>query len=173
MAGADDVPLLVLTGPEFARYAHNVPIRPASWGRYAHNVRMILIAVAAGGVLGAIARYAVGLLVTHSPTGFAWSTVLVNVTGCLLIGLLLGWHDRADRHRYLRPFLTVGVLGGYTTFSTYALDAQILFADGRLITAAGYLIGTLLAALGAVWVGLRLTDAGRPRAADSGAGEPR
>jgi len=134
---------------------------------------MILLAVAVGGVLGALARYAVALLVTHSPTGLAWSTVLVNVTGCLLIGLLLGWHDRAGRHRYLRPFLAVGVLGGYTTFSTYAMDAQILLADGRPIAAAGYLIGTLLAALGAVWVGLRVTGGGRPGVADSGAGEPR
>lgn len=134
---------------------------------------MILLAVAAGGVLGALARYAVELLAEHTPTGFAWSTVLVNVSGCLLIGLLLGWHDRADRHRYLRPFLAIGVLGGYTTFSTYALDAQILLADGRLIAAAGYLIGTLLAALGAVLVGLWLAGDGRPTAADSGAGEPR
>jgi len=132
---------------------------------------MILLAIAAGGVLGSLARYAVGLLITHSPAGVAWSTVLVNITGCLLIGLLVGWHDRADRHRYLRPFLAVGVLGGYTTFSTYALDAQILLADGQLVAAAGYLSGTLLAALGAVWVGLRLSGGGRAQAADS-AGEP-
>lgn len=134
---------------------------------------MILLAVAAGGVLGALARYAVSLLVAHSATGFAWSTVLVNVSGCLFIGLLLGWHDcRAERHRYLRPFLAVGVLGGYTTFSTYALDAQVLLADGRVFPAIGYLLGTLLGALVAVWVGLRLTGAGTPAAADSGAGEP-
>lgn len=133
---------------------------------------MILLVVSAGGVLGALARYLVGLLVTHSPNGFPWSTALVNVTGCLLIGVLLGWHDRDERHRHLRPFLAVGVLGGYTTFSTYALDAQVLIADGRLIAATGYLIGTLLAALAAVWVGLALTGGGHRGSADSGAGEP-
>lgn len=134
---------------------------------------MILVAVAAGGVLGALARYAVAVLLADSSTGIGWATVLVNVTGCLLIGLLLGWHDRADRHPYLRPFLAVGVLGGYTTFSAYALDAQILLADGRLMAAAGYLVGTLLAALLAVLVGLGLAGGGRPAASNSGAGEPR
>lgn len=131
---------------------------------------MIMLAVAAGGVFGALARYAISLLIVDSPSGIAWSTIVVNVTGCLIIGLLLGSH-RALRHRYLRPFLAIGVLGGYTTFSTYALDAQILLADGRLIAAGGYLIGTLLAALGGVWLGLRLTGGG-PAAEDSGAGEP-
>ena len=139
----------------------------------AHNVPMTLLAVAAGGVLGALARYGAGLLVADSSSDIAWSTVLVNITGCLLIGLLVGWHDRKDRHHpYIRPFLAVGVLGGYTTFSTYALDAQILLADSQLVAAAGYLFGTLVAALVAVWLGLRLAGHGHRVESDSGAGEP-
>lgn len=133
---------------------------------------MILLVVSAGGVVGALARYFLGLLVGTSTAAAAWSTVIVNLSGCLLIGLVLGF-DGANRRPYLRPFLAVGVLGGYTTFSSYAMDAQRLLADGRLLAASLYLIGTLLGALVAVWAGLRLTGGSRNAALDSGAGEPR
>lgn len=132
----------------------------------------VLPVVALGGALGALARYGVSVAVPHSPGSFPWSTLLVNATGCLLIGLLLGWHDRSRRHALVRPFLAVGVLGGYTTFSTYVVDVENLFAAGRFGVAAVYLMATLVVALLAVWGGLLLTRRGTVEP-DTGAGEPR
>lgn len=132
----------------------------------------VLSVVALGGALGALARYAVSVAMPHSPGSFPWATFVVNATGCLLIGLLLGWHDGSRRHALVRPFLAIGVLGGYTTFSTYAVDVETLFAAGRFGVAAGYLMSTLVVALLAVWAGLRLTRGGTVEP-DTGAGEPR
>lgn len=109
---------------------------------------------------GSVARHAVGVALPSSPGGWPWSTLLVNVTGCLLIGALmvLILEARAT-HRLVRPFLGVGVLGGYTTFSTYAGDAQVLLAAGRPAAALSYLAGTAAAALMSVHVGVTLTRA--------------
>jgi fluoride exporter len=87
-----------------------------------------------------------------------WATLLINVTGCVLIGVLMVlilevW----VAHRLVRPFLGVGVLGGYTTFSTYAVEAEQLIAAGRPWLALAYLVGTAVAALVAVQVGVGLT----------------
>ena len=92
--------------------------------------------------------------------GLPWSTLIVNATGCLLIGVLMVLIVEARAtHRLVRPFLGVGVLGGYTTFSTYAVDAQVLIAAGRPGVALGYLAGTAVAAVFAVQLGVVLTRA--------------
>jgi fluoride exporter len=126
----------------------------------------VLGAVSAGGVLGACARHAVSLAWPHQPGQFPWSTFTVNVSGCLLIGVLIVLITEVwSAHRLLRPFLGVGVLGGYTTFSTYALDVQQMVTAGQARTALLYLVGTLVAALVAVSAGLtaaRLVTRGRP-----------
>jgi fluoride exporter len=115
----------------------------------------VLGVVAAGGVLGALARYGIGLAVPHPPRGFPWATFAINVSGCLLIGVLMVLiTDVWPGHRLLRPFLGTGLLGGYTTFSTYVVDVQHLLAAGAAGTALAYLAGTLLAALVAVQVGM-------------------
>jgi CrcB protein len=109
--------------------------------------------VAAGGALGSLVRWAVheGLPIERS---FPWATFVENVTGAFLLGLVMVLAlDVRPRSRYLRPFLGVGLLGGYTTFSTYALDIRHLVTDGRLTVAAAYLVGTLLLGLLAVWAG--------------------
>jgi CrcB protein len=116
----------------------------------------VLGVVAAGGVAGAEARYALAVaLQSGRPDGFPWATFMANVSGCLLIGILIVlitevWSAR----RLLRPFLGVGVLGGYTTFSTYVVDVQRLIANGAARTALGYLAGTLFAALASTYVGI-------------------
>ncbi|QKW20923.1 CrcB family protein [Kitasatospora sp. NA04385] len=109
-------------------------------------------AVCAGGVLGACARYGAGLLRPTARDGFPWTTLLVNAVGCALIGVVLValTEGRRAPHPLLRPFLATGVLGGFTTFSTYAVDAQQLFGHGVPGRALLYLAGTLLAALAAV-----------------------
>ncbi|WP_232661773.1 fluoride efflux transporter FluC [Pseudonocardia sp. TRM90224] len=114
----------------------------------------VFAAVAAGGATGALARYGVGLSLPWPMATFA-----INVAGCFLIGVvivLLG-----ERHPLARPFLTTGVLGGFTTFSTYSVDAQQLLLAGRYVEAGGYVAGTLLAAVLATWLGIRVAERGR------------
>jgi CrcB protein len=103
----------------------------------------VLAAVAAGGVLGAEARYAVGALLPHPDGGWPWSTLLVNVSGCVLIGVLMVViTELGEVHRLVRPFLGVGVLGGYTTFSTATVEVLALLSAGRPGAAMGYLVAT-------------------------------
>ncbi|MFC0532934.1 fluoride efflux transporter CrcB [Phytohabitans kaempferiae] len=109
--------------------------------------------MAVGGALGAAARYGAGVAWPHATDGFPWATLAVNVTGCLAIGVLAGL---APRHRLAMPFLGTGVLGGFTTYSTYAVDAWTLADAGRPLAALAYVFGTLAAALVAVWAGHRL-----------------
>ena len=125
-------------------------MRPAPWA--------LLAVVSAGGIIGACARHALDLAWPHPPGGFPWATFVINVSGCVLIGVLMVLIIEVwSAHRLLRPFLGVGVLGGYTTFSTYAVDVQRLLAAGAARTALLYLAGTVLAALAAVYAGVTLT----------------
>jgi len=115
----------------------------------------VVVSVSAGGVLGALARYGIGHAWPAPVGSFPWATFVINVTGCLLIGALMVLvTDVFTRQRLLRPFLGVGVLGGYTTFSTYAVEIRNLIAAGAPGTAALYLLGTLAAALLAVLAGM-------------------
>jgi CrcB protein len=118
----------------------------------------LLAVIAAGGVAGAEARYGLGVALGSSGSAFPWSTVLVNASGCLLIGVLMVLVlERLRPHRLLRPFLGVGVLGGYTTFSTFAVDVERLIRAGRAGIALGYIAASVLLCLLAVVVGARLT----------------
>jgi fluoride exporter len=126
--------------------------------------KRILAAVAVGGAAGTSARYGLGLLFPDPVgTGFPWTTFGVNVVGCLAIGVLAGALDRArTAPPLIRPLLGSGFLGGFTTFSTYADQTRALMLSGRWSIAAAYVLGTLVAAMLSVWLGLRL--AGRWRA---------
>ena len=117
--------------------------------------RDVLAVIAVGGAIGSLGRWAVGELVPHDPGGFAWSTFAVNVSGALLLGLLMAFMaDLLASTRYVRPLLGVGVLGGWTTFSTYMFDARAGLAADRVPTALLYLGGTVVVGLVAVWLGL-------------------
>jgi CrcB protein len=119
----------------------------------------VVAAVAAGGALGALARWAIGEALPHGTDRFPWSTFTVNVAGCFLIGILMVLVVERWSHRPLaRPFLGTGVLGGFTTFSTYAVDTRGLLAAGEPGLAAAYLLGTLAVGLVAVVAGLRLAE---------------
>ena len=116
---------------------------------------MNTLAVAIGGALGALARYGLAEQWPAPDGAFPWATFAVNVSGCLLIGLLLvRLVEVGSAHPLWRPFLGTGVLGGYTTFSTYAVESRGLLADGRVGLGVGYLLGTVVAALLAVQVGV-------------------
>jgi CrcB protein len=117
--------------------------------------RDLLPAIAAGGALGSLARWGLAEAIPHAPDEVAWATVIENVSGTALMGLLMAFVLGPWSHtRYLRPFLAVGALGGYTTFSTYVLDARGLLASGSPLVGLGYLAGTVVAALVGVWLGV-------------------
>ncbi len=118
----------------------------------------VISVVAAGGVLGAEARYGLTVLWPHGTAGFPWATFVTNVSGCFAIGVLMVLVTETwAAHPLLRPFLGTGVLGGYTTFSTYVVDIQRLVTAGRAGTGLLYLGTTLLAALTAGYAGIALT----------------
>lgn len=125
----------------------------------------VLGVIALGGAAGAALRYGVEQLLPREPQDFPWATFLVNVTGCLAIGLLMVVIAvRWPRSRYVRPLLGVGVLGGFTTFSTYALESRDLVASGAAPTSALYVVASLGAGLLAVVAGLAAGEAlVRPR----------
>jgi len=128
---------------------HNHRTEPAS----AHLP--VLCVIALGGGLGALARYGLTIALPTPPGHFPWATFVTNVSGCFLIGVLMVLV--AGAHRLVRPFLGVGVLGGFTTFSTYAVEIHGLLRPGTLGIAFLYLAGTLVCALLAVLTGVRLT----------------
>jgi CrcB protein len=118
----------------------------------------LLPVISAGGVIGALARYGIGRAFPVAPGTFPWSTFAINVIGCFLIGVLMAIVVHTSwTHPMGRPFLGVGILGGFTTFSTYAVDTVRLGQASEAGTAILYLFGTLLAAMLAVYVGLAAT----------------
>ncbi len=123
------------------------PLRPAAVG-----------AVALGGAIGALLRWAVTSAVPHDATGFPWATFAVNVSGSLLLAVLPAL-PVVRRHGLLAPLLGAGLCGGYTTLSAYAGDARVLLAAGQTGLAATYVVGTLAACLLAVALADRLVTA--------------
>jgi CrcB protein len=117
---------------------------------------VIYLLAALGGALGALARWAVAEALPHSPGAWPWSTLLINLTGCLLLGALFAvLAARVPEPSWVRPFVGVGVLGGYTTYSTFAVEIVDLTRGGAAVTAVAYLLlsvvgGVLAVALGAV-----------------------
>ncbi len=115
----------------------------------------ILLVIAVGGAIGSLARRGVAEIMPTTVEGFPWGTFVVNVTGCLVIGFLMVLiMDAGSPSRYLRPFLGTGVLGGYTTFSTYMLEARDLLIARQPGLAWVYLAGSLAVGLAAVWLGV-------------------
>jgi len=119
-----------------------------------------VLVVAVGGAIGSLARWGLSTAYPAGSNGFPWATFAVNISGSLLIGVVMVlitmlWSDR----RLVRPFVGVGVLGGYTTFSTYAVDAQRLIVNGAGATALVYLAATVVLALAAATTGIVATRA--------------
>jgi CrcB protein len=127
---------------------------PSQHGELSAHPVLVLSAISVGGVVGALARYWIALAVPHSSTGFPVSTLIINVAGSLLIGVLMVLLGHArDPHLLVRPFFGVGILGGFTTFSTYAVDAHQLILHHEAGLAILYLLSTLVLGLAAVAVG--------------------
>lgn len=127
---------------------------PHPWAVLAEHAHLGPV-IAVGGALGSLARWAVAQAAPHRADQFAWSTLAVNVLGSLLLGLLMAAVLTIWSHtRFVRPFLGVGVLGGFTTFSTYVLDERGLLAAGHPLPALLYAGATVALGLLAVLAGL-------------------
>ncbi len=115
-----------------------------------------LVVVAVGGALGAVSRYVVyvlaGLLLG---TGFPYGTLIVNIVGSFVMGVLVeGMALAWTIPEQARMFLTVGILGAFTTFSTFSLDVAVLYERGRLDLAAFYILTSVVCSVGALFAGL-------------------
>ena len=115
--------------------------------------------VALGGALGASLRHGVGLVaVRHLPLGWPWGTGFVNIAGSLAMGLLAGWLalKAGAGQESLRLFAAVGVLGGFTTFSAFSLEAALMIERRELATAFVYAVGSVVISIAALFVGLMI-----------------
>ncbi len=114
--------------------------------------------VAIGGAFGSVARYLTGLWFGRMVgAGFPWATLTVNIVGSLIMGMLVAvmaqaWTPSAE----VRAFLTVGILGGFTTFSTFSLDVAVMLQRGELGVAAAYVLSSLIVGIGGLFAGLYL-----------------
>ncbi|MEU6461506.1 fluoride efflux transporter CrcB [Streptomyces sp. NPDC046976] len=113
----------------------------------------VVAVVAVGGALGACARYGLSLAWPTGPDAFPWATFWTNLIGCAVMGVFMVFITEVwAAHRLVRPFFGTGVLGGFTTFSTYTVDIRRLVEAGRPGIGLVYLVATPCAALAAVWL---------------------
>lgn len=116
-----------------------------------------LVAIAAGGAFGTLCRYGVERGLSTAPNHFPWATLTVNVSGSFLLGAVLTLVvERWPTDRFLRPFAAVGFCGGFTTFSTLAVEVDQRVQHGRTGLAAAYLAVSLVLGLGAALAGITL-----------------
>lgn len=114
----------------------------------------MLLVVASGGALGAVARYLASGWVQNLAGGFfPWGTFAVNATGSLLLGFALVWLQGTVASPETRQFITIGFLGGFTTFSTFSFEATAMLRDGEWWRAGGYTLGSVTLGIAAVVVG--------------------
>ena len=118
----------------------------------------LLVAIALGGATGALARYFVSQQTTQwLGSGFPWGTFTVNLVGSFVLGLLAETFAlAADASPAVRGFLIVGLLGSFTTFSTFSLDVALLFQRDRIDLAALYIAGSVILAVAGLYAGLKL-----------------
>ena len=119
---------------------------------------MTYLLVFLGGGIGAALRHGVNVAFTRwFGTGFPFHTVFENVSGSFIMGLLAGYFAfKGQESQHLRLFLTTGILGGYTTFSAFSLDAMLLWERGQMALAGAYVLMSVLASIGALVIGLLL-----------------
>lgn len=116
-----------------------------------------LVAVAVGGALGAVGRYALSTGVQRAlGAGFPWGTLTVNVVGSFLMGLLVAALQRGSLPAEMQSLLAVGVLGSFTTFSAFSLETAQLLQDGAWTRASAYVLASVTVGLGALLLGMRL-----------------
>lgn len=115
--------------------------------------------VGIGGALGAMARLAAGSAIGALPNGLPLATALINIVGSIAMGALVGVLARTtpQYQNEIRLFVAVGVFGGFTTFSSFSLDAITLIERGDFLLAAFYIVGSVLLSIAGLWLGLVAT----------------
>jgi fluoride exporter len=115
----------------------------------------MVIALGCGGVVGALARYSVSLALPGQTGRFPWGTFVINVSGSAVLGfLLILLIEQFPRGRLARPVIGTGVIGAYTTFSTFVVDAVLLARADKILTAVIYVLASVVFGLLAVWLGM-------------------
>ena len=119
-------------------------------------IRYVMIGI--GGFLGAIARYQVATMVqARVPAGFPWGTFIVNVSGCLVMGIVTTWlTERLVVNPQWRFLIPIGFIGAYTTFSTFELELFRANTEVAWLIGGAYLFGSVAAGYGALWAGVVL-----------------
>ncbi|WP_141237136.1 fluoride efflux transporter CrcB [Sphingopyxis sp. GW247-27LB] len=116
-----------------------------------------LFPVMVGGAIGAGGRHLVGqVMLARLGPGFPWWTLSINIAGSLLMGLLVGWLARSGGSDTTRLFLGVGILGGFTTFSSFSLEFWLLFERGAIAQAAAYVLSSVIVGIAACGLGMLL-----------------
>lgn len=115
--------------------------------------------VGLGGALGAMARYGIGTAVPVPANGFPLATALINIAGSLAMGVLIGVLAKTtpQYQNEIRLFVAVGIFGGFTTFSSFSLDAITLIERGDFLLATAYIVGSVVLSLTGLYVGLQAT----------------
>ena len=118
---------------------------------------MTLAYVALGGALGALARYGIsGWVYDRMGESFPWGTLVVNLVGCLVLGVAIRWLQVTAVAPGVRPFLTIGLLGAFTTFSTFSYETVALLQEGQWLRAGLYVGGSVALGLIAMMAGMAL-----------------
>lgn len=121
----------------------------------------MVLAIATGGAIGAVLRHFIGMLSLHlMGANFPWGTLSVNVLGSFIMGVLityfaLMWNPPQE----IRAFLTVGLLGAFTTFSTFSLDVVTLWERGASMAATGYIMASVMFSILALMAGMTFVRA--------------
>jgi CrcB protein len=117
-----------------------------------------VLAIAAGGAVGSVLRFWMSTWVhTFAGRSFPYGTLTVNVVGCLAMGFLFVlFIDRLSDNNVLRAGILIGVLGGFTTFSSFSIETLNLIEQGAWVKAAANMTGSLLLCVGATWIGVIL-----------------
>ncbi|WP_423067881.1 fluoride efflux transporter CrcB [Devosia sp. CN2-171] len=112
--------------------------------------------VGIGGALGAMLRYGAQVAIGNLPNGFPVSTFLINIVGSVAMGVLIGLLAKftPQYQNEIRLFVAVGIFGGFTTFSSFSLDAIVLIERGDILQAGVYIVGSVLLSVAGLWMGL-------------------
>ena len=119
---------------------------------------MSYLLVFIGGGLGATLRHLINVFCARCMgTAFPWGTFIINISGSTVMGLIAGYLAfKGEASQHWRLFLMTGILGGYTTFSAYSLDAALLYERGELLLAGLYVVGTVVLSIAGLFAGLAL-----------------
>ncbi|GEP08412.1 Putative fluoride ion transporter CrcB [Methylobacterium gnaphalii] len=116
------------------------------------NPLLVFLGAGIGGVL----RHGVNMMAFRLGSSFPWGTLTINVVGSIVMGLVTGWFALRGGSMQARLFIATGILGGFTTFSTFSLETFALFERGETIAALGYVLASLIVGIGGLALGLLL-----------------